>query len=150
MPAAHLLDANALIALCWSAHEHHTRVRTWFKHNAQYGWASNASTQGAFMRIVLQPAFSGRQAAGGLAVADVAGLLLRNTAHPQHRLAVLDFGFEQVLANCTAGLQGHRQITDAWLLTCAIRNGMKLLTLDTGLPTLLATQDERLAQITVL
>jgi uncharacterized protein len=71
-------------------------------------------------------------------------------AHPQHRLAALDFGFEQVLATCTAGLQGHRQIPDAWLLTCAIRHGMKLLTLDTGLPMLLATQDERAAQITVL
>jgi uncharacterized protein len=150
MPAAHLLDANALIALCWPAHEHHARVRTWFKHNAQHGWASNALTQGAFMRIVLQPAFSGRQAAGGLAVADVAELLLRNTAHPQHRLAALDFGFEQVLATCTGGLQGHRQITDAWLLSCAVHHGMKLLTLDTGLPALLATQGERAAHTTLL
>jgi hypothetical protein len=38
---------------------------------------------------------------------------------------------------------GHRQVTDAYLLTAAIREGMKLLTLDRGLSSLLATDAER-------
>jgi toxin-antitoxin system PIN domain toxin len=134
-----LLDANALIALGWPAHEHHETMRGWFKQHAQSGWATTALTQAAFVRIVSQPAFAGRL----VTVAQVAELMLRNTAHPAHRLLALDFGFEQVLGCCTGGLFGHRQITDAYLLTAAARHGARLLTFDTGIPQLLATAEER-------
>lgn len=134
-----LLDANALIALLWPAHEHHTVMRAWFRQYAEAGWATTALTQGAFVRIVSQPAFAGR----GIPVAEVADLLLRNLAHPRHRLLALDFGFDAVLSTCTGGLLGHRQVTDAWLLTAAIRHGAQLLSFDTGLPQLLATSQER-------
>lgn len=140
---SHLLDANALIALCWPTHEHHDRMRAWFKRHARTGWATCALTQGAFVRIVSQPAFAGR----ALAMHEVAELLLRNTAHPQHRHVALDFDLAQVLATCTGGLIGHRQVTDAWLLTAARRHGMKLLTFDTGLSALLATPAERQAML---
>lgn len=103
-------------------------------------------TQGAFVRVVLQPAFSG-SAAAKITVNDAAELLLRNTSHTQHRFVNLDFGFAEVLATCTGGLYGHRQITDAWLLTAAIKSGMRLLSFDAGIPSLLATQAERQAHI---
>ena len=103
-------------------------------------------TQGAFVRVVLQPAFSG-SAAAKITVNDAAELLLRNTSHTQHRFGNLDFGFAEVLATCTGGLYGHRQITDAWLLTAAIKSGMRLLSFDAGIPSLLATQAERQAHI---
>ena len=80
----------------------------------------------------------------------MAELLLRNTAHPKHRLVALDFGFADVLGACTGGILGHRQITDAWLLTAAIRNGMKLLTFDAGIEHLLANAQERAKHLTVL
>jgi toxin-antitoxin system PIN domain toxin len=142
----HLLDANALIALGWPRHEHHASMLRWFGQHAQAGWATTALTQSAFVRIVSQAAFSGQ----ALAISDVAELLLRNTAHPQHRLLPLDFGFEQVMATCTGGLHGHRQITDAWLMTLAVRNQARLLTFDTGLAQLLATEAERGAHVSVL
>jgi hypothetical protein len=134
-----LLDANALIALLWPTHEHHAAMRQWFRQHADAGWATTALTQGAFVRIVSQPAFAGR----GIPVAEVADLLLRNLAHPKHRLLALDFGFDSVLSVCTGGLLGHRQVTDAWLLAAAIRHGAQLLTFDTGLAQLLATPQER-------
>lgn len=140
--SGYLLDANALIALCWPAHEHHPRMLAWFKVHAAQGWATCALTQGAFIRVVMQPAFSG-PAAAKITVSDAAELLLRNTSHAQHRFVNLDFGFADVIATCTGGLYGHRQITDAYLLTAAIKSGMKLLTFDAGLPSLLATQTER-------
>ncbi len=143
---SHLLDANALIALGWPTHEHHPRIISWFSQHARAGWASTAFTQSAFVRIVTQPAFSGR----AIAVGDVAELLLRNTAHPKHRLVALDFGFADVWAACTGGILGHRQITDAWLLTAAIRNRMKLLTFDSGIEQLLANAQERSKHVTVL
>ena len=143
---SHLLDANALIALGWPTHEHHPRMMHWFSRHARAGWASTAFTQSAFVRIVTQPAFSGR----AIAVGEVAELLLRNTAHPKHRLVALDFGFADVWAACTGGILGHRQITDAWLLTAAIRNRMKLLTFDSGIEQLLANAQERSKHVTVL
>lgn len=142
----HLLDANALIALCWPVHEHHGRMLAWFKTHAGRGWASCAVTQSAFVRVVLQPAFSGPVAAK-ITVNDAAELLLRNTSHTQHRFVNLDFGFADVLAACTGGLYGHRQITDAYLLTAAIKSGMRLLTFDAGIRSLLATQAEREAHL---
>lgn len=142
----HLLDANALIALGWPAHEHHEVVQSWFARHARRGWASCALTQAAFVRIVSQPAFAGRS----LPVGEVAGLLLRNTAHPQHRLLALDFGFADVLGCCTGGVVGHRQVTDAILLTAAMRAGARLLTLDAGVRQLLATESERTRHLTVL
>jgi uncharacterized protein len=143
---SHLLDANALIALGWPTHEHHPRMMGWFAQHARAGWATTAFTQSAFVRIVTQPAFSGR----AIAVGEVAELLLRNTAHPKHRLVALDFGFADVWAACTGGILGHRQITDAWLLTAAIRNRMKLLTFDGGIAHLLASAQERSKYLTVL
>lgn len=143
---SHLLDANALIALGWPTHEHHSRMVSWFRQHARAGWASTAFTQSAFVRIASQPAFSGRS----IAVGEVAELLLRNTSHARHRLVALDFGFADVWAACTGGILGHRQITDAWLLTAAIRSGMKLLTFDQGIGQLLASSQERARYITVL
>ena len=45
---------------------------------------------------------------------------------------------------------GHRQVTDAYLLTAAIRNGRRLLTLDRGLVNLLASDVERTLHTEVL
>lgn len=143
---SHLLDANALIALVWPTHEHHPRMIGWFGQHARAGWASTAFTQSAFVRIVSQPAFSGRS----IAVSEVAELLLRNTAHAKHRLVALDFGFGEVWAACSGGIIGHRQITDAWLLTAAIRSGMKLLTFDAGVEQLLSNTQERSKHVAVL
>jgi uncharacterized protein len=136
---SYLLDVNALIALGWPTHEHHDRMVRWFKGHARHGWATCALTQAAFVRVISQPAFSGR----ALGVGEVAEVLLRNMAHSGHRFLPLDFGIEQMLGVCTGGLRGHRQITDAWLLTLAIRHRVRLVTFDTGPAQLLATAEER-------
>ena len=141
-----LLDANALIALCWPAHEHHPVMRSWFRQNARHGWATTAFTQAAFIRIVSQQVFAGR----AIAIDEVAELLLRNTEHPKHRLVPLDFGFADVMAVCTGGIFGHRQITDAWLLTAALRTDMRLVTFDTGIAQLLGSAREREKHLAVL
>ena len=141
-----LLDANALIALGWPAHEHHERMRDWFRAHAAEGWATTPFTQAAFVRVVSQPAFAGRV----IALAQVAELLLRNTAHPGHRLIALDFGFADVLATCSAGVVGHRQLTDAYLLSAAARHGARLVTFDAGIGALLATEPERERLLQVL
>jgi uncharacterized protein len=143
---SHLLDANALIALAWTQHEHHERVSRWFKSHASDGWCTCALTQAAFVRVIAQPAFSGR----AIGIADIAELLLRNLEHPKHRLLSLDFGFEHVMGTCSGGILGHRQITDAWLLATAVRHKVRLVTLDTGIRQLLATDTERQRHVALL
>ncbi|HEX6020075.1 MAG TPA: TA system VapC family ribonuclease toxin [Burkholderiaceae bacterium] len=142
----HLLDANALIALGWPAHEHHERMHAWFARHARQGWATCALTQAAFVRIITQPAFAGR----ALAIGEVAEVLRRNLAHKGHRLVALDFAFDEALRVCTGGIVGHRQVGDAYLLTAAVRARMKLLTFDHGVGQLLASEAERAAHIAVL
>lgn len=143
---SYLLDANALIALAWTQHEHHEKISRWFRHHARDGWATSAFTQAAFVRVIAQPAFSGHS----IGIGDIVELLLRNTGHPKHRLLPLDFGFEQVMGCCTGGILGHRQVTAAWLLALAIRHQVKLLTFDSGITQLLATPQERQQHLSIL
>lgn len=144
--AAHLLDVNALIALIWEGHEHHDSMSAWFARHAKLGWATCAITQSGFIRVMNQPAL----AQPALTVAELAEGLAQNLAHPAHRRLSLDFDFAAVLARCSGGVVGHRQVTNAYLLTAAIRAGMKLLTFDNGVGTLLASDAERVAHIVVL
>ncbi|MBS1178350.1 MAG: hypothetical protein H6R06_2762 [Proteobacteria bacterium] len=144
--AQHLLDVNALIALGWSAHHHHDTMVAWFNRQAQAGWATCAFTQAGFVRVLSQPAVSGTAST----VVELTRSLERNLAHPQHRLLALDFDFAEVLARCSGGVVGHRQVSDAYLLTAAMRAGMKLLTFDSGVNMLLASGAERAAHIELL
>lgn len=118
----------------------------WFGKNARSGWATSALTQAAFVRIVSQPAFAGRS----IGIHEVAELLLRNTQHRQHQFLALDFGFAEVLGCCSGGLLGHRQVTDAYLLTLAIRAGVRLVTFDGGIGQLLASPAERQRHLRLL
>jgi len=144
--ARFLLDANVLIALCWSNHAHHSVALGWFKGHAAQGWATCAFTQSAFVRVILQPAFSN----SAMQAAEVIELLALNTAHAKHHYLDVDFDMRALQTACTGGLLGHRQITDAWLLATAIRHKTKLVTFDAGIASLLATPAERTAQLTVL
>ena len=144
--ARFLLDANVLIALCWSGHVHHATAHSWFKGHATQGWATCAFTQSAFVRVILQPAFSGSDMQAG----EVVELLALNTTHPKHYYLNIDFDMRAVQSVCTGGLLGHRQITDAWLLATAIRYETKLVTFDAGIGALLATPAERVAHLTLL
>ena len=142
----HLLDVNALIALGWDAHRHNETMVDWFNQHAKHGWATCALTQAGFVRVLSQPALG----VVGSTTAELAALLKRNVAHPAHRLLALDFDFNAVMACCTGGVVGHRQITDAYLLTAAMRADMKLLTFDGGITQLLATAVERQRHVLVL
>jgi len=144
--AVHLLDVNALIALVWDAHRHHDTMVAWFRQHARQGWATCAITQAGFIRVLSQPALG--EAAS--TVAELTDILARNLAQRTHRLLPLDFDFAAVIACCTGGVVGHRQITDAYLLTAAIRAGARLLTFDRGIPQLLATEAERQRHVMVL
>ncbi|MGL4232399.1 MAG: TA system VapC family ribonuclease toxin [Casimicrobium sp.] len=148
--SAYLLDASVLIPLLWPPHEKHEIARDWFAHEvierSDAGWLSCAFTQAAFVRVITQPAFHSPI----VSVAEAAALLTRNLINPKHRYIDTRIELVDVLKHCTGGVVGHRQITDAWLVTLAHHASAKLVSFDKRLHTLLATASERERDLVIL
>lgn len=128
-----LLDVNALIALLWPASEFHLLVRTWFRDHGSGGWATCPMTQSGFVRLLSNPALS----PDALSVADALNLLHLNLAHPGHVFWPDELDLLSAVARSNARLQGHRQITDAYLLGLAMHRKGQIATLDRSLSSLL-------------
>lgn len=128
-----LLDVNALIALLWPSSEFHLPVRTWFRDHGSMGWATCPITQSGFVRVLSNPALS----ADAPSVTEAMGLLQLNLAHSGHVFWPDDLDLKSAIARLGARLQGHRQITDAYLLGLTIRRKGQLATLDRSLAALL-------------
>lgn len=124
-----LLDLNILTALLWPAHEHHETAHRWFGARRTARWATCPLTQLGFVRIVSNPSFS-RDA---LSPAEALALLAVNLAHPAHEFWTDSLPVPAAVGAVEAGLQGHRQLTDAYLLALARRRKGVLATFDRGL-----------------
>jgi toxin-antitoxin system PIN domain toxin len=134
---AFLLDVNVLIALLWPPHEDHARAQRWFAQNADQGWATCAMTQAGFVRIVSNPAFSQRP----VSPRDALDVLHGSLRHPTHRFWTGDIGIAEAVSAFGRRLNGHRQVTDAYLLGLAIHKMGRLATLDGSIGSLLADRD---------
>jgi uncharacterized protein len=121
-----LLDVNALVALVWDSHVHHAAIRGWFGSHAGEGWATCPVTESGFVRVSANPKVL--PAAIGVEAARAVMASLREAAG--HRFLVDDVSITD--ADVPA-LMGHRQVTDAHLLTLARRHGARLLTFDAAL-----------------
>lgn len=147
---AYLLDANALIALLWPPHNHHEAALRWFRREVLDVpgaiWCTCPFTQAAFVRVVAQPAFHEPT----ISVGEATALLSHNTTLRQHRYLATELQWIDVMKHCTGGVIGHRQITDAWLVTIAHEAGAKLVSFDQRLHTLLATSAERERDLLIL
>jgi toxin-antitoxin system PIN domain toxin len=129
-----LLDVNALVALVWDSHVHHVVIRSWFAERARSGWATCPLTESGFVRVssnrkVLPHAISVEDARGVIAA-------MRNVA--EHRFLVDDVS---ITDSDVPRLSGHRQVSDAHLLTLARRNDAHLVTFDAGLSSLAQGRD---------
>lgn len=127
-----LLDVNILTALLWPAHEHHDASHRWFGSRGRAGWATCPLTQLGFVRIVSNPSFSRDALLPPRAVA----LLEENLAHPAHEFWADDLQVPVAVQGIAASLQGHKQLSDAYLLAIAVRHKGVLATFDRGLRTL--------------
>lgn len=140
-----LLDLNLLIALAWPSHIHHHIAQAWFSKNASSGWATCPMTQCGFVRIssnkkIIPEAVTPKEALALLKE------VLKHKAHTfwEDDIGILDDHIPSQL------LIGHRQITDAYLLGLAIRQGGRLVTLDGGLSALLTTQSHHRTVLHIL
>jgi uncharacterized protein len=121
-----LLDVNVLIAASWPAHVAFSKVQKWLSIHAHSGWATCPLTQAAFVRILSNPSFS----PNALSPREALALLQTNLAHPAHRFWADEIGLLQAVNSLAPQLDGHQQVTDAYLLGLAMHKGGKLATMD--------------------
>ena len=117
----YLLDSNVLIALATPEHSLNARAAAWFRRGHRF--ATCPITQGALFRFHLR--------AGVEATAESARLLLESISSlPRHEFWADDVSY---LDLPPAGIVGHRQVTDAYLVRLAQSHGGGLATLDQAL-----------------
>ncbi len=121
-----LLDVNALVALVWDSHVHHATMRAWFAANRSQGWATCPITESGFVRVSSNPKVLPRP----IGVATARDVLAALRAIEGHRFMVDDVSISD---DDFPPIVGHRQVTDAHLLTLARRRGVALVTFDSAL-----------------
>lgn len=120
-----LLDVNALVALAWDSHIHHAATRNWFAANGASGWATCPLTESGFVRVSSNPIVL----PSAIGVDDARGVLASLRAAGSHRFLLDDVSMTD---GDLPPVVGHRQVTDAHLLTLARRHGIRLITFDSG------------------
>lgn len=120
-----LLDVNVLIALLDAGHAMHARAMIWLQSTPNQAWASCPITQNAVVRIMAQPSYPTPRPA-----ALVAERLAMACNAPEHAFWSSDVSLLTPGVINWPKLLGHRQVTDAYLLALAVRNGGRLATFD--------------------
>lgn len=117
-----LADGNILLAYAVDTHPEHLRAVRWFD-SLTDSFATCPVTQGTLLRLHMKFALDHSAAAAWNALKGF-------EAHPGHVYLTGDLPYREVRYR---QIQGHRQVTDAWLIELARRNGCKVATLDQGM-----------------
>jgi toxin-antitoxin system PIN domain toxin len=125
----YLLDVNILLILHDPHHQHYKLVSRWFAQPSSRPFATCPITQSGMVRLMLQ----GVTGLDPFDLWEAREALLRFTQQPGHVYWPDDPSYLDATRTLFARMQGHRQITDAYLLGLAIHNEGKLATLDRGI-----------------
>lgn len=128
---------NALVALAWDSHVHHVAMRAWFIANGDSGWATCALTESGFVCVSSNP----KVLPSPVAVDDARAVLAALRGVAGHRFLANDVSLTDP---DVPRIAGHRQVTDAQLLTLARRHGIRLLTFDAAIGALGSARDMEL------
>jgi toxin-antitoxin system PIN domain toxin len=137
---AGLLDVNALVALAWDSHIHHARAREWFAGNAATGWATCPITESGFVRVSSNP----RVLPSPIGVGAAREVLRELRRAGAHRFLTDDVSLTDA---DVVPMTGHRQVTDAHLLTLARRHAARLVTFDAAVLVLAGGEDVELLTV---
>jgi len=135
----YLLDINVLLALAWPHHQFHGSARRWFRSTSKQGWATCAVTELGFVRLssnmAFTPAAVSPQEAKQLLekMVDLGRHLFYDSPPPRGPIA-----FDKLF--------GHKQITDAYLVTLAERQGARFATYDSRLSALARPENIHILQ----
>lgn len=120
-----LLDVNVLIALLDAGHLHHGLATSWLEGEIDHGWASCPITQNGCIRIMSQPKYP-----GSLPAAQVAARLAEAANNPWHEFWPDDINLLHSEIFVWSHVLGHRQVTDVYLLSLAVKHGGCFVTFD--------------------
>lgn len=118
-----------MVALAWDSHIHHEAVRAWFAAKSADGWATCPVTESGFVRVSSNP----KVLPGFVDVAAARRVLSMLRGVGVHRFLLDDVSPTDP---DVPAIFGHRQVTDAQLLTLARRHGTSLVTFDAGVEAL--------------
>lgn len=130
-----LFDVNALVALCLTSHQHHHAAHR-FLAGLTGRWATCPTTEHALVRLLLNPAVTGRVRPSSEVLAVLAGV----RTDPRWIFLPDDASLASPLVQ-TSVLMGHQQVTDLALVNLAARHTARLATFDAALTTWLAPAD---------
>lgn len=120
-----LLDVNVLIALMDVSHVHHPVALHWLENNLSAGWASCPITQNGCVRIMSQPSYPGT-----IPAAQVAERLAEASSSSSHEFWPDSISLLNMEIFNWSKILGHRQVTDIYLLTLAVRNEGRFVSFD--------------------
>jgi toxin-antitoxin system PIN domain toxin len=101
-------------------------MRTWFAANRTHGWATCPITESGFVRVSSNP----KVLPSPIGVKTARDVLVQLRAVEGHRFLADDVSLTD---GDVPTIVGHRQVTDAHLLTLSRRRGVHVLTFDAGL-----------------
>lgn len=125
-----LLDVNVLIALFDEDHVFHERAHAWLEANDSEGIATCPLTENGLVRLISHPKYS---PALRLAPGDVIRRLSGFCEAQDHDFWPDDVSLRDAGLFHGDRILGSRQVSDAYLLGLALKNGGRLVTFDEGI-----------------
>lgn len=125
--AAYLLDVNVFYALTARNHIHHPVVKTWFYASPNLQWAICPFTEAGFLRNATA------QRPGQIEMHEATAILKELARHPGYHYLPIANDWHTLCSPFFKRLYGTKQVTDAYLLGLAVREGLALVTMDKGI-----------------
>lgn len=120
-----LFDVNFLIAVVDVDHEHHLQAHEWWAANISAGWATCALTENGMVRIMSQSRYK-----SPISATFAVDLLSEQIGKTDHAFWPDDLSLRDNSWFNPDRILGPNQITDAYLLALAVKNGGRLATFD--------------------
>ena len=124
--AKYLLDVNVFVALLSENHIHHQLVTRWFS-TPGLQWAICPFTEAGFLRNATAPR------PGQITMSEASAVLARIAQEVGYHYLPITADWQTLCSPFSTRLYGTKQVTDAYLLGLAIREGLILATMDKGI-----------------
>ena len=132
----YLLDVNVLLALLSENHIHHQIVTAWFN-TPGLQWAICPFTEAGFLRNATAPR------PGQITMSEATAVLMRMALAPGYHYLPINADWQTLCSPFFKRLYGTRQVTDAYLLGLAVRDGLILVTMDKAILHLAGTEHSK-------
>ena len=130
----YLADLNILMALTDENHLHHAQTAEWLDGPGRHDWGVCALTAAGFLRLSTNPKIR------SASIEEASDVLASLTDHPGYRFWPIMDDWVTLAAPFIERVYGHQQITDAYLLGLAVKEGGVLVTMDKAIRHLAGTR----------